>query len=96
MPTINKSFKRAAKKILKRISIPFSKNHRYDIETRKIIKRICNENSNCIDVGTHEGEILDMFLKQSQVNVSSLSNGIYNVSIRTAKGTDSKRLVIAH
>jgi len=65
MPTRNNNFKRKIKKVLKRIPFPFSKNHQYDIETRKIIKRICNENSNCIDVGTHEGEILDMFLKQS-------------------------------
>lgn len=59
------NFKRWIKKILKRIPIAFSKNHRYDLETRKIIRRICNHDSNCIDVGTHEGEILDIFLKYS-------------------------------
>jgi FkbM family methyltransferase len=53
------------KKIIKKIPIAFTRNHKYDIETRRIIKRICKEDSNCIDIGTHEGEILDVFLKQS-------------------------------
>lgn len=53
------------KKIGKKIPIPLTKNHKYDIETRRIIKGLCSESSNCIDIGTHEGEILDIFLKQS-------------------------------
>lgn len=52
------------KKWLKKIS-PFalSKNHRYDILTKKIIAKYCTPESNCIDVGCHEGEVFDMFLK---------------------------------
>ena len=52
------------KKWLKRTS-PFalSKNHHYDILTKQIIEKYCVSGSNCIDVGCHEGEVLNMFLK---------------------------------
>jgi len=55
---------RQVKKWIKRTS-PFAltKNHHYDILTKEIIKTSCTPGSNCIDVGCHEGEILDMFLK---------------------------------
>jgi len=56
---------RKIKKLLKRLPFAFTKNQRYDLQTKKIIRRICNKESNCIDVGTHEGEMLDVFLKQS-------------------------------
>jgi len=58
-------FLRKIKKGIKRIPVPFSKNHRYNLETGKIIKSVCNEYSNCIDAGSHEGDILDCFVKQS-------------------------------
>lgn len=51
------------KKWLKKLPIGFSKNHQYDIDTRKIIKSTLLDDSNAIDVGCHEGEILDYFLK---------------------------------
>lgn len=53
------------KKIIKRIPVAFTKNQQYDKQTRQVIKRICNSNSSCIDVGTHKGEILDLFIRQS-------------------------------
>lgn len=43
--------------------IGFSKNHQYDIDTRKIIQKTLLNDSNAIDIGCHEGEILDYFLK---------------------------------
>jgi FkbM family methyltransferase len=51
------------KKIIKKIPIAFTKNQQYDRDTQKIIKQICNAHSNCIDVGCHKGEILDVILK---------------------------------
>ncbi len=47
------------KNILKLSPIPLSKNHRYDLLTKKIIARLA-EDSNCIDVGCFKGEILDL------------------------------------
>lgn len=43
--------------------IGFSKNHQYDIDTRRIIQKTLLNDSNAIDIGCHEGEILDYFLK---------------------------------
>lgn len=59
------SFKSFAKKLLKLSPIPLSKNHGYDIQTKKIFKKILNDDSNCIDVGCHKGEILDLILNYS-------------------------------
>ncbi|HHB78565.1 MAG TPA: hypothetical protein ENK85_04970 [Saprospiraceae bacterium] len=42
--------------------IPLSKNHRYDIQTKAIIKKL-HADSNCIDVGCFKGEILDLMLQ---------------------------------
>lgn len=50
------------KKILKLSPIPLTKNHLYDMQTRKIIARL-RPDSNCIDVGCYKGEILDLILK---------------------------------
>lgn len=51
------------KRLLKRLPFGFSKNHRYDLDTRKIIEKTLLKDSNAIDVGCHEGEILDYYLK---------------------------------
>ena len=51
------------KKWLKKLPIPITQNHRYDIQAKKVIKKVLAKNSNCIDVGCHEGEFLDLFLK---------------------------------
>ena len=51
------------KSFLKKSPVAFSKNHRYDILTRKIIQQHCYVHSNCIDVGAHNGQVTDWFLK---------------------------------
>ena len=51
------------KNILKKIPIAFTKNQQYDRQTRLVIKKCLNEDSNCIDVGCHEGEVLEIMLK---------------------------------
>ena len=45
------------------LHIDLTKNIQYDRLTKRIMKRIIKNNSNCIDVGCHKGEILDMILK---------------------------------
>lgn len=47
----------------KKLPFPLSKNHRYDLLTRKIIRRYCSTESNCLDIGAHDGEIFCLFLK---------------------------------
>ncbi len=53
------------KRILKKSPVPLSKNHGYDLATKKILKKHLKENSNCIDVGAHKGEILDICIKHA-------------------------------
>lgn len=53
----------ALKSLLKKLPVPLSKNHGYDLLTKKIIRRHCSATSNCIDAGAHKGEVLDWFLK---------------------------------
>ena len=51
------------KSLLKKLPIAFTKNQQYDAQTVKILKKICRPDSNCIDVGCHKGEMLDLILK---------------------------------
>jgi FkbM family methyltransferase len=55
--------KKKLKALLKLLPVPLTKNHLYDIQTRKIIKNHLRPDSNCVDVGCHEGEILDLMAK---------------------------------
>ncbi|WP_276131680.1 FkbM family methyltransferase [Polluticoccus soli] len=57
--------KKALKQIVKKIPIAFTKNQQYDKLTNKIIKKVCKPDTNCIDVGAHKGEVLDIILKYS-------------------------------
>jgi FkbM family methyltransferase len=57
--------KATIKKILKALPIAFTKNQRYDRLTKQVIRRVCKPESNCIDVGCHKGEILDLFLQNA-------------------------------
>ncbi|MBL7825831.1 MAG: FkbM family methyltransferase [Saprospiraceae bacterium] len=50
------------KQLLKALPIAFTKNQQYDRLTKRVIRRVCKSDSNCIDVGCHKGEILDLFL----------------------------------
>jgi FkbM family methyltransferase len=53
------------KKIINNLPVAFTKNQRYDLQTRQAIRKICSARSNCIDVGCHKGEILDFMRKVS-------------------------------
>ena len=55
--------KKAIRQIIKKIPIAFTKNQRYDRQTNRIIQRVCKAGSNCIDIGAHKGEVLDVILK---------------------------------
>jgi len=55
------------RKILKTLAgispVALTKNELYDRLTNTIIKQHCKHNSVCIDVGSHDGKILQMMLK---------------------------------
>lgn len=49
--------------VLNFIHLDLTKNLKYDRLTKAIIKKSVKYDSNCIDVGCHKGEILDLFIK---------------------------------
>jgi FkbM family methyltransferase len=51
------------KKWVKKLPIAFTKNQQYDAQTIKILQKIGHSTANCIDVGCHKGEVLDLILK---------------------------------
>ena len=53
------------KKWLKKLPFALTKNHAYDLQAKKIIDKVVHSSALCIDVGCHEGEFLDMFLKKA-------------------------------
>jgi FkbM family methyltransferase len=57
--------KKAIKQLIKKIPIAFTKNQQYDRQTQKIIARVCSPDTNCIDIGAHKGEVLDIMMKYS-------------------------------
>lgn len=57
--------KKLARQIFIRLRLPITKNIGYDIYTEQFLKKHLHPNSNCVDVGAHKGEILDIFLQLS-------------------------------
>lgn len=59
------SAKDTVRKIFNFLHLDVTKNLKYDRLTQKIIQQTISEDSNCIDVGCHKGEILDVILKKA-------------------------------
>lgn len=57
--------KKQIKNIIKKIPIAFTQNQKYDKQTKQVIERCLKSDSNCIDVGCHEGEVLEIMLKHA-------------------------------
>ena len=51
------------RKSLNFLHLDLSKNLEYDRLTKVILKKVIKEDSNCIDVGCHKGEILEQMLR---------------------------------
>jgi len=45
------------------IHLDITKNMEYDRLTKVIMRRVLSINSNCIDIGCHKGEILELILR---------------------------------
>lgn len=57
--------KQLLKELLGFLHINLTRNQRYDAYTRTILRKILKPQSNCIDVGCHKGEILDLMLARA-------------------------------
>ena len=59
------STKQYIRKLLNFFHLDITQNLTYDRLTKLIIKKAVKENSNCIDIGCHKGEILDLILQNA-------------------------------
>ena len=59
------SLRELLKLIVVRFELPLTQNLKYDIYTKKIMRRVLRQDSNCIDIGCHKGEILDEILQMA-------------------------------
>jgi FkbM family methyltransferase len=57
------SFRELLKLLIVRLELPVTQNIKYDIYTKKIMRRVLKPSSNCMDIGCHKGEIMDEILK---------------------------------
>ena len=55
--------KELLKKLLKRLPVAFTKNQQYDRDTRRVMQRVLHPAANCVDVGCHKGEVLELMLR---------------------------------
>lgn len=58
--------KELLKQLLNLLHISVTRNQKYDAYTRKIISRSLKPGSNCIDIGCHKGEILDLMIQGAE------------------------------
>ncbi len=52
--------KQFLKRLIRFSPVALTKNQHYDRLTQKIIRKVCRPQSNCVDVGCHKGEIMDL------------------------------------
>jgi FkbM family methyltransferase len=60
---MKKAIVHLAKQLHRLSPIAFTKNEQYDKLTKQILKAVCTPNSICIDVGAHDGKILQLMMK---------------------------------
>lgn len=59
------SFKNTIRSTLNFFHLDLTKNLEYDRLTKLIMKQVIKSDSNCVDIGCHKGEILDIILQYS-------------------------------
>ncbi len=56
-------FKKLLKQVCRCAGITLTKNMLYDKYTLKVMKKVLTTSSNCIDIGSHDGEMLEIMLQ---------------------------------
>lgn len=59
------SVKQVIRRLLNRLHLDVTKNLAYDRLTKTILKQELTQHANCIDIGAHKGEILDLILNHA-------------------------------
>lgn len=60
---VKRKIKQIAKKILALLPVPVTRNQKYDAQTIQVMKKVLKPDSNTVDVGGHEGDILKEILQ---------------------------------
>lgn len=55
-------FKDIARRVVASLPFALTKNLAYDRQTKRVMKEVLTDTSNCIDVGCHKGEVLEEML----------------------------------
>jgi FkbM family methyltransferase len=55
--------KELLKKLLKSLPVAFTKNQQYDRDTQLVMRKVLHPTANCVDVGCHKGEVLELMLR---------------------------------
>jgi FkbM family methyltransferase len=64
-PFFNTGILLRLKRLVKKLPVVITRNQQYDSQTKQIIRKVCNAHSNTVDVGTHNGDLLDVLMHQS-------------------------------
>ena len=56
-------WKKIAKGVVKGLGIPLTQNIKYDLDTEAIVQKVCKSDTNCIDVGSLDGDFIKLFKK---------------------------------
>lgn len=75
--------------------IDITKNMQYDRQTLKIVKKSLKKHSNCIDVGCHKGEILEIILKYSSEGIHHAFEPIPYFYERLCSEFSSEKVIIS-
>ncbi len=59
----SENLKKAVKRVCWLAGIDLTRNMAYDRQTANLMKRILNTHSNCIDIGSHDGDILAKMIR---------------------------------
>lgn len=60
---MKRKLKNLIKGLLKVLPIRFSRNQRYDAQTLEVMRRVLHKDSNAVDVGGHDGDILKEMIR---------------------------------
>ncbi len=62
-PRMKQRIKKFAKRLLSALGINITRNQRYDALSLRVMQRVISRGDNCIDIGAHQGEVLDDMLR---------------------------------
>lgn len=88
--------KQLLKQLLSLLNLSVTRNQKYDACTRKIIQQTLTPRSNCIDIGCHKGEILDLMIAGAPSGVKFAFEPIPELHLQLVEKYKADKLVKIH